>query len=87
MTNFSRITAFAAQFNIFRNGAVLLTAPFLFSYAIQETEMIFLFPLRGSGCCSYGVSIPADYKTRREKLLYEVSPFGFLFYFTAIRWC
>ena len=86
-TNFSRITAFAVQFNIFRNGAVDKTAPFLFSYAIQETEMIFPFPLRGSGCCSYGVSIPADYKTRREKLLYEVSPFGFLFYFTAIRWC
>ena len=86
-TNFSRITAFAVQFNIFRNGAVLLTAPFLFSYAIQEIEMIFPFPLRGSGCCSYGVSIPADYKTRREKLRKEVSPFGFLLYFTAIRWC
>ena len=86
-TNFSRITAFAVQFNIFRNGAVLSTAPFLFSYAIQEPEMIFPFPLCGSGCCSYGVSIPADYKTRREKLRKEVSPFGFLFYFTAIRWC
>ena len=85
-TNFSRITAFAVQFNIFRNGAVLSTAPFLFSYAIQETEMIFLFPLRGSGCCLCGVSIPADYKTRRGKLRKEVSP-SVLFYFTAIRWC
>ena len=80
-TNFSRITAFAVQFNIFRNGVVLLTAPFLFSYTIQETKMIFPFPLRVSGCCSYGASIPADYKTRREKLLYEVSPFGFFFLF------
>ena len=84
---FLSYNSFAVQFNIFRNGAVLLTAPFLFSYTIQETEMIFPFPLRGSGCCSYGVSIPADYKTRREKLLYEVSPFGFLFYFAAIKWC
>ena len=56
-----------------------MTAPFLFSYAIPEIEMIFPFPVRGSGCCSYGVSIPADYKTRRGKLLYEVSPSGFCF--------
>ena len=71
-TNFSRITAFAVQFNIFRNGAVSSTAPFLFSYAIQETKMIFPFPLRVSGCCSYGAPIPADYKTRREELRKEV---------------
>ena len=43
-TNFSRITAFAVQFNIFRNGAVDKTAPFLFFYAIQEAGMIFPFP-------------------------------------------
>ena len=59
-TNFSRITAFAVQFNIFRNGAVSSTAPFLFSYAIQETKMIFPFPLRVSGCCSYGAPILFD---------------------------
>ena len=41
--------------------------------------MIFLFPLRGSGCCSYGVSIPADYKTRREKLFTKFLPSGFCF--------
>ena len=33
--------------------------------------MIFLFLLRGFGCCSCGVSIPADYKPEGEKLLYE----------------